>query len=305
VKGKLCGRIVSVRTNDVHQGRTKSCHHHGKGWFNSRTFKIPSRIFRGGEWWILLKRAQRIMKVSRSVAKAGIRKHARRRAFPEGLGGQAITYAAEKDVLILVDDRLQRKEFPVVPGYISLDDASEQLGRSKERIREVVRDVFGQRLPKYKARRIDGRGGMRAYVPEATLQRLMTYFAEQPAVHLQRMKRRWSRGTNGTAAIPAAGGDGDRLEPVISSEVKTERRVVLGVLPRQVIVDGKEKKLRSDNMFDVVKALVDAWPNGLWKDELEKVDAGARRILRTLRRDPDWFPVIVMPGRKCRGYRVL
>jgi hypothetical protein len=177
-KGKECGAVVKVRAGDVQQGRTSSCGHHGKGWFTAKTFKIPSRISRDGEWWILLTRARRLLRLSRSRAKALFRKRARRHTFPEGLGGQAITYLAEKDVLEIRDERLQLLQFPVVPGHVSLNQAAKELRRSKDRIQEVMRDEFGQSSRKVKIKRRDGRTGLRADIPDATFQQLKTYFAE-------------------------------------------------------------------------------------------------------------------------------
>jgi hypothetical protein len=75
-----------------------------------------------------------------------------------------------------------------------------------------------------------------------------------------------------------------------------------------VWVDGVARDVKY-NVYRLMKALSDARPRGLKKDELESVNTDARGILRHLvgsEDEPWWRGVIVMPGNRNQGgYRLL
>ena len=68
-----------------------------------------------------------------------------------------------------------------------------------------------------------------------------------------------------------------------------------------VWVNGIKKGPLQYTRYKVIKALLDASPERLAKDDIENVYSGARRMLRELRRDADWQAVIHMPGKKGHG----
>jgi hypothetical protein len=85
-------------------------------------------------------------------------------------------------------------------------------------------------------------------------------------------------------------------------------RVVLRGPSDPPLVRGKEKEPLNIVQFNVIKALIDANPDGLGKDELVRKSghSDARRVLDRLRKkDPDWGSVIIMPGKPHRRYRIL
>jgi hypothetical protein len=66
----------------------------------------------------------------------------------------------------------------------------------------------------------------------------------------------------------------------------------------------KEKGPLTDGQYAVISRLLKAGSAGLSKDALEAVRPSARRILKTLRKDPDWAKVILMPGQTNGRYRL-
>jgi hypothetical protein len=70
---------------------------------------------------------------------------------------------------------------------------------------------------------------------------------------------------------------------------------------------GKEKPPLTVAQYDVVKALIEAGPRGLTKDELELKSGrgGARKTLRLLLDDPDWSRVVAMAGKTGQRYRIM
>jgi len=70
---------------------------------------------------------------------------------------------------------------------------------------------------------------------------------------------------------------------------------------------GKEKPSLTTAQYDVVKALHEAGPKGLSKDELDKksLHEDARKILKRLAEaDNDWERVISFPGKAGMRYRI-
>ncbi len=80
--------------------------------------------------------------------------------------------------------------------------------------------------------------------------------------------------------------------------------VELGRPGERCRVCGQVKKSPTHAQYAVVSALIDAGEDGLTKDALEAVRPSARRILKTLSKDPDWAQVIVMPGQTNGRYRI-
>jgi hypothetical protein len=76
---------------------------------------------------------------------------------------------------------------------------------------------------------------------------------------------------------------------------------------RPVRLFGKEKPPLTVAQYDVVKALIEAGPRGLTKDELELKSGrgGARKTLRLLLDDPDWSRVVAMAGKTGQRYRIM
>lgn len=87
-------------------------------------------------------------------------------------------------------------------------------------------------------------------------------------------------------------------------EARTKGPVVLTSPNAVVLVSGKSKGPLNYPEYKVMKALVEAGPDGLSKDQLEIVQADARRILNRLREDPDWAAVIHMANTKGNRYRL-
>ena len=67
---------------------------------------------------------------------------------------------------------------------------------------------------------------------------------------------------------------------------------------------GNEKRPLTDGQYAVISRLLKAGSDGLSKDAIEAVRPSARRILKTLRKDPDWAKVILMPGQTNGRYRL-
>jgi hypothetical protein len=88
------------------------------------------------------------------------------------------------------------------------------------------------------------------------------------------------------------------------TDAESGPKVVLQGYGQPAVVTGKKKKLKSFSAFKVVEALAEAWPDGLDKDELEAVNSAGRRILKVLRKDPEWAAVIHMAGAKGQRYRI-
>lgn len=74
---------------------------------------------------------------------------------------------------------------------------------------------------------------------------------------------------------------------------------------KTVTVFGRAKKLTSGR-YQIIKALVDAGPNGLAMTRMERIKPSFRKMLRDLaKEDPDWLAVIVKPGGVYQGnYRI-
>jgi hypothetical protein len=86
-----------------------------------------------------------------------------------------------------------------------------------------------------------------------------------------------------------------------------EPAVVLGGPDAQPFVRGKPAARLTAAQYDVVKALLEAGPAGLAKDDLDcrSGHTDARKILGNLaRKDPAWADVIHMPGTAGRRYRI-
>jgi hypothetical protein len=102
---------------------------------------------------------------------------------------------------------------------------------------------------------------------------------------------------------------GDTREPPLADPASDQQdfrsgSVTLGDFGEPVFVNGRPKSLDKPAHYKVVKALVLAGKRGLSKDELEHINAAARRTLAELRGDPDWERVIHMPGTKGNRYRI-
>jgi hypothetical protein len=94
--------------------------------------------------------------------------------------------------------------------------------------------------------------------------------------------------------------------PTTGADLPTAEKKVV-IVGTRVTIGGSEKKLRKAG-FDCVKALYNAGPSGLTKDQLD-IKSGhseARKILSLLKRsDADWHEVIVFPGvNAAGGYRL-
>lgn len=92
--------------------------------------------------------------------------------------------------------------------------------------------------------------------------------------------------------------------PVVGPVVAGNCRVILGKFGEPIMVGGKTKSIGSYSQFSVVQSLVVIWPRALSKDEIERVNSAARRMLRKLSQDPDWKPFIHFPRVKGEGYRI-
>jgi hypothetical protein len=90
-----------------------------------------------------------------------------------------------------------------------------------------------------------------------------------------------------------------------TEEVEAYGQVDAGKPGMPCTVCGKQKKALTDGQRAVVLALLQAGEEGLTKDAIETVRSGARQILRTLKKDPDWDRVILMPGKTNGRYRIL
>lgn len=90
----------------------------------------------------------------------------------------------------------------------------------------------------------------------------------------------------------------------IDGKRSAEVSIDLGNPGESCFVLGREKKPLTDGQRAVVTALIEARDEGLTKDPLERVRPSARRILKDLRRDPDWAEVILMPGQTNGRYRI-
>jgi hypothetical protein len=78
-------------------------------------------------------------------------------------------------------------------------------------------------------------------------------------------------------------------------------------LSKKPLIRGKEQARLSRARYDVVKALLDAWPESLNKDELpvKSVHSDAVNILKNLRKlNADWKSAIELAGTKGAGYRI-
>lgn len=80
--------------------------------------------------------------------------------------------------------------------------------------------------------------------------------------------------------------------------------VQLGRPGEACYVLSKEKKPLTDGQQAVISRLLESGSEGMSKDALEAVRPSARRILKTLRKDPDWAKVILMPGQTNGRYRL-
>ncbi len=82
--------------------------------------------------------------------------------------------------------------------------------------------------------------------------------------------------------------------------------VVMGKPREPVFVLGKRKGPLTIGRWTALKKLVDAYPNGVDKDTLEKGCGGARGALTKLQEDKDFEKVIHLPGGKGKGgYRLV
>ena len=79
--------------------------------------------------------------------------------------------------------------------------------------------------------------------------------------------------------------------------------VTLSPASRSAVVRGSNKPLNIAQ-YDVIESLVNARPNGLTKDGIERVRTDARGILRRLLKDNDWASVIHMAGVTSGRYRI-
>jgi hypothetical protein len=92
-------------------------------------------------------------------------------------------------------------------------------------------------------------------------------------------------------AAPPTGGNG--------------QRVSIGTYKEPVIIDGESHHWHSPSEWHVIAALAKAGANGLSKDELEQVNANARRTMKTMIARAEWAKVLVMAGKKGGKYRLL
>jgi hypothetical protein len=100
------------------------------------------------------------------------------------------------------------------------------------------------------------------------------------------------------AAFDAAGG-------ALSFVAPPQCRVRLQGRGQPVTVCDKEKRPLSPERYDVVEALVNAYPEGLTKGKLERVRPSARDMLTRMRKmDGDWAAVIHLAGSPGGRYRI-
>lgn len=90
--------------------------------------------------------------------------------------------------------------------------------------------------------------------------------------------------------------------------VAASKRVLLFDRGENPIVDGREVTALPKARYDVVKALLLAWPNGMNGPQLvaESKHTDAPKTLKLLAKCDGWKNVIAFPGReKSGGYRIL
>ena len=103
---------------------------------------------------------------------------------------------------------------------------------------------------------------------------------------------------------------------ILVADTLTDALKVLDCESRQVklygqaenpLVKGRSKPRLSQAQYKVVRALIQAIPNGLTKDELDKRSTcgDARKTMKRLAdSDPDWASVLMFPGRPGVGYGI-
>jgi hypothetical protein len=99
---------------------------------------------------------------------------------------------------------------------------------------------------------------------------------------------------NSNSAVP------ESAEPIAGAV-----RVDIGEPGMPCCVMGKKKKPLTDAERAVVEALMEAGREGIAKDAIEIIRPSARRIMRNLKRDPDWNSVILMAKQTNGRYRIL
>lgn len=95
------------------------------------------------------------------------------------------------------------------------------------------------------------------------------------------------------------------VEPMPAGAVTSPCRVVLRGQKQKPVVSGNEKEMLPKKRYEVVEALVNAWPNSMSKGQLEKISTDYWRMLNELSEsDPDWKAVIEFAREAWGGYRI-
>lgn len=135
-------------------------------------------------------------------------------------------------------------------------------------------------------------------VPEAPEPRYVQMTEDEAADKLRCIAVRLEAGDRGPVESPASRAD----EPRAS--------VWLGKPGDRPKIRGKHVPRLTPARYNVIKALLDRWPDGLSKDELvtESGHGDAVNIVKTIYKlSPEWTSAIKLPGREGRGegYRIL